>query len=216
MERWWQRRQGLPSPLNHAIVFFSNAACALPSATFRVVIVLLITAKQPFLPPEMLHFPKRFTRVSSRAFSSADHLGHFIDGITHPRSPPASRSSNPCSLRRNSASPPPLWLPTHSVFNQAPPLQNFDAFSSDRALVECIRALHDTFPTQTPSDGPLLRSISDFAASSSSQIIHEHAFLAHANPPVLSTHDRTGIRRDHVEYHPSCVPSAWRRCVCRV
>ncbi len=186
------------------------------SDIFRVIVFCAAHCYAIGLAPNMLHFPKRATCVSARAFSSADHLGHFIDGITHPRSPPASRSSNPCSLRRDSASPPPLWLPTHSVFNQAPPLQNFDAFSSDRALVECIRALHTTFPTQTPSDGQLLRSISDFAASSSSQIIHEHAFLAHANPPVLSTHDRTGIRRDHVEYHPSCVTSAWRRCFCRV
>jgi hypothetical protein len=153
----------------------------------------------------MLRVFKRPPCLLTRPFSSQDNPGHYIDGITIPRSPPASRSSNPCALRNKSIGPPPLWLPTHSVFNQASPLHNFDAYESDRALVECTRALQSAFPAQTLRDGPLLSAVSTFASSSSSQIIHEHAFLAHANPPVLSTHDRTGTRRDQVDYHPSYV-----------
>ena len=136
----------------------------------------------------------------SRPFSSS-RTPHIIDGITHPRSPPASRSCNPCSLR-SADGPPPTWLPTHSVFNQASPLHNFDSYSSDRALVEFFSALQAAFPAQM-SDGCLHASVARFAQASSSQFIHEHAFAAHATPPVFSSHDRTGIRRDQVDYHPS-------------
>ncbi len=136
----------------------------------------------------------------SRSLSSS-RSPHIIDGISHPRSPPASRSSNPCSLR-SADGPAPIWLPTHSVFNQAAPLHNFDSYSSDRALVECFAALQATFPAQM-SDGSLQASVARFAQAASSQFIHEHAFAAHSSPPVFSSHDRTGIRRDQIEYHPS-------------
>jgi putative acyl-CoA dehydrogenase len=63
-------------------------------------------------------------------------------------------------------------------------------------------SLQTAFPAQM-SNNAFRTAVSDFALSSSSQMIHEHAFLAHSNPPVLSTHDRTGIRRDQVDYHPS-------------
>lgn len=143
---------------------------------------------------------RRF-QAFTRSISSSSSPDHFIDGITVPRGPAASRASNPCSLRIDRETSPPRWLPTHSVFNQASPLQNFDSFASDRALVEVITALQTAFPSHTSTN--YRRAIADFAMSSSSQMIHEHAFLAHSNPPVLSTHDRTGIRRDQVDYHPS-------------
>jgi hypothetical protein len=151
----------------------------------------------------MLRLFERSSRVSHRTLSSAGSPSHFIDGITHPRTPPASRSSNPVFPPCNPDSAQPRWSPTHFVFNQAAPLHDFDSYASDRALVEYMHAMQAAFPAKTPSDGTLLSTVARFARSASSQIIHEHAFVAHANPPVLSTHDRTGTRRDHVEYHPS-------------
>ncbi len=79
---------------------------------------------------------------------------------------------------------------THEVFNQATPLVGYDAFATDRALVEGV-ALYG---------GERQHELGHYAGSAHAQ---ELARLAHAYPPVLRTHDRYGHRLDEVEFHPA-------------
>ncbi len=83
---------------------------------------------------------------------------------------------------------------THAVTNQAPPLEDHNAFDADPALGE---ALH-----RDGGDWGLdrVRDLGTLVASAEAQ---EHSRRATRNLPRLITHDRFGNRADRVDYDPS-------------
>jgi putative acyl-CoA dehydrogenase len=83
---------------------------------------------------------------------------------------------------------------THEVTNMAPPLAGYNLFTSDCALAEA-----------TAREGAAWASeeLARFGELLGREETIELGFLANKNPPVLFTHDRTGRRRDEVEFHPS-------------
>ena len=83
---------------------------------------------------------------------------------------------------------------THEVQNQPPPLDGYDVYSADAALVEAV-ARHDA---SWASDR--LTAIGTLAGSAEAQ---EWGRLANDVPPVLHTVDRYGRRVDEVEFHPA-------------
>ena len=83
--------------------------------------------------------------------------------------------------------------PTHEVLNQAPPLEGYDLFTTDRVLVDAVARegaawAHDR----------LVR----LGLETGSEAI-AWGRLANTNPPILRTHDRYGHRIDEVEFHPA-------------
>jgi putative acyl-CoA dehydrogenase len=83
---------------------------------------------------------------------------------------------------------------THEVFNQAPPLQDYDVFSADAALGEAVEREGAAWAR------PELETLGALAGSAASQ---ELGRLANEHRPVLRTHDRYGHRVDLVGYHPA-------------
>ena len=82
---------------------------------------------------------------------------------------------------------------THDVQNQAPPLEGYNLFTTDRAL-----------------DAALSRANAGWARDAAVTLGTElggapleWGRLANVNPPVLRTHDRFGHRIDEVEFHPA-------------
>jgi putative acyl-CoA dehydrogenase len=86
---------------------------------------------------------------------------------------------------------------THTVFNQVPPLEGVDVFTSNRALVEAVRREGAEWVLGRASE--LGRLVGGEPQRSWGPLANEHE-------PVLHTHDRYGNRIDEVEYHP-----AWHR-----
>jgi putative acyl-CoA dehydrogenase len=78
--------------------------------------------------------------------------------------------------------------------NQAPPLQDYDAFSTDDALVEAV----ERHGARASLDG--LAALGRLAGSH--KALH-WAEQANTYGPVLRTHDRYGNRIDEVEFHPA-------------
>jgi len=89
---------------------------------------------------------------------------------------------------------PQTHLETHDVFNQPPPFENVNLFTSDVALQEAVAqngaALHG-------------ERLSAFGACCGSAEVAEWAMQANRNPPQLRTFDRFGERIDEVEFHPA-------------
>ncbi|MFD4355106.1 acyl-CoA dehydrogenase family protein [Nocardia sp. NPDC058518] len=83
-------------------------------------------------------------------------------------------------------------MPTHEVFNQAPPLIPFDA-ARNPALLE---GLHREGAGWAEAE---VRELGALAGGFEAQ---EWGRLANEYPPVLHTHDRWGNRVDEVEFHP--------------
>jgi putative acyl-CoA dehydrogenase len=83
---------------------------------------------------------------------------------------------------------------THDVNNQPPPLVDYDAFTTDAALVEGVER-HEA--------GWALDSLAELGAQAGSAQAQEWGRLANANSPTLLTHDRYGHRIDEVEFHPA-------------
>ena len=83
---------------------------------------------------------------------------------------------------------------THEVFNQVPPLEGLDVFSSNRPLVEA---------TQREGAGWVLERASELGRFVGGAPQQEWGRLANENPPVLRTFDRYGHRIDEVEFHPA-------------
>src|SRR5262245_26737674 len=81
---------------------------------------------------------------------------------------------------------------THEVLNQPPPLVDYDMIATDDALVDGMSHY---------GAGP--DGIADLGVAAGPAHLQEQARLAHANPPILRTHDRFGNRIDEVEYHPA-------------
>jgi putative acyl-CoA dehydrogenase len=84
-------------------------------------------------------------------------------------------------------------MATHEVFNQAPPLRNYNPFDCDRALGEAL---------QREGGGWATERVRELGAIAGSEAI-DWGVQANAHPPVLRTHDRYGQRIDEVEFHPA-------------
>jgi putative acyl-CoA dehydrogenase len=85
---------------------------------------------------------------------------------------------------------------THTVFNQAPPLENVDVFSTNTPLVEATRREGAGWVTERAS------ALGRFVGASGGPQ-QEWGRLANENKPVLRTFDRYGHRIDEVEFHPA-------------
>ena len=83
---------------------------------------------------------------------------------------------------------------THEVFNQPPPLADYDLFSSDRALQEAVK--------REGADWALA-GLARFGQALGRTETIEWGFQANRNTPVLQSFDRYGKRRDAVEFHPA-------------
>ncbi len=80
------------------------------------------------------------------------------------------------------------------VLNQAPALENFDLFSSDRALGEAVGR---------EGAGWAVSRLTAFGRVLGAPETIELGVLAEKNPPKLKTFDRWGRRLDEVEFHPA-------------
>lgn len=85
-------------------------------------------------------------------------------------------------------------MATHNVFNQPPPLEGHNVFSSDRALVEGV---------EREAPGAPLDEITPLGQRAGSAEAIALGFDANSNPPELRTHDAAGNRVDEVRYHPA-------------
>jgi putative acyl-CoA dehydrogenase len=85
---------------------------------------------------------------------------------------------------------------THTVFNQPPPLEGIDVFSSNLPLVEAVQREGAGWVSERAS---LLGRF--VGAPGGPQ--HEWGRLANENKPVLRTFDRYGHRIDEVDFHPA-------------
>jgi putative acyl-CoA dehydrogenase len=83
---------------------------------------------------------------------------------------------------------------THEVFNQAPPLENYNVFGEDRPLVEALR--------REGAEWAEDRALAMGEIAGRAQTIRWGA-EANRHTPVLRTHDRFGNRIDEVEFHPA-------------
>src|SRR5919201_5633578 len=83
---------------------------------------------------------------------------------------------------------------THEVFNQAPPLQDLDVFSSNLPLVEAVEREGAAWISERAAE------LGRFVGGEPQQ---SWGRLANENRPVLRTHDRYGNRIDEVEFHPA-------------
>uniref|UniRef100_E6PEW7 Isovaleryl CoA dehydrogenase n=1 Tax=mine drainage metagenome TaxID=410659 RepID=E6PEW7_9ZZZZ len=83
---------------------------------------------------------------------------------------------------------------THTVFNQVPPLEEYDLFSTDRALTD---ALHTLAPHAELEDARALGRL----AGTAEWI--ERGRLANDFPPELHAFTARGERIDEVRYHPA-------------
>jgi putative acyl-CoA dehydrogenase len=83
---------------------------------------------------------------------------------------------------------------THTVFNQPPPLAGYNVAASDRALMEALRR---------EGAGWAEERVAAFGALAGRAETIAWGFQANENRPVLRSHDRTGVRIDEVEFHPS-------------
>src|SRR5437763_7217192 len=83
---------------------------------------------------------------------------------------------------------------THEVFNQVPPLQDVDVYSSNLPLVEA---------TEREGAGWIGGRASELGRFVGGEPQQPWGRLATENGPVLRTHDRYGNRIDEVEFHPA-------------
>ena len=88
----------------------------------------------------------------------------------------------------------PAPFATHEVFNQPPPLEDVNLFTSDKGLMEAV---------EREGGGEAADRLQAFGCVTGSAEAFERGRLANENPPRLATHDRQGRRRDTVTYHPA-------------
>ncbi len=82
---------------------------------------------------------------------------------------------------------------THEVFNQPPPLVDYNVFLQDQALREAFDREGAGWATDRAT------AIGELAGGEALAL----GVQANRNPPELRTHDRYGHRIDEVEYHPA-------------
>src|ERR1700687_6122585 len=80
------------------------------------------------------------------------------------------------------------------VFNQPPPLEDYNLFAHDAPLQEALRREGGDWAEE---------KVSEFGALMGRAETLRLGELANRNPPILRTHDRFGHRIDEVEFHPS-------------
>src|SRR5271166_5775050 len=85
-------------------------------------------------------------------------------------------------------------MATHDVFNQPPPLVDYDLFATDRALGDAV---------QREGAGWATSELSRFGTALGRAETIEWGAEANRNPPVLRTVDRYGHRLDKIEFHPA-------------
>jgi putative acyl-CoA dehydrogenase len=83
---------------------------------------------------------------------------------------------------------------THTVFNQVPPLEGVNVFSSNRPLVEALRREGGAWVQERAT------ALGEVVGGEPQQ---SWGRLANENRPVLRTFDRYGHRIDEVEFHPA-------------
>ncbi len=83
---------------------------------------------------------------------------------------------------------------TQEVFNQSPPYENIDLYSSDVPLMEAVGA---------NGAGSEAAALSAFGRQWGTAEMFSLARRANENPPKLHTFDPKGFRRDVVEFHPA-------------
>jgi putative acyl-CoA dehydrogenase len=83
---------------------------------------------------------------------------------------------------------------THTVANQAPPLEGIDVFSSNLPLVEATKREGASWALERAAE------LGRFVGGKPQQWWGRQA---NENKPVLKTHDRYGHRIDEVEFHPA-------------
>ena len=83
---------------------------------------------------------------------------------------------------------------THEVFNQPPPLEDINLFTSDRALSEAVARAGGAEHTAR---------LATMGARAGSQQVQDWGREANRVLPVLETHDRFGQRIDEVSFHPA-------------
>jgi putative acyl-CoA dehydrogenase len=83
---------------------------------------------------------------------------------------------------------------THTVFNQTPPLTDYNLFASDMALQEAVQREGASWAAS---------ELTLAGAELGTCTLFEHARLANRFPPVLHNFDARGERIDAVEFHPS-------------
>jgi putative acyl-CoA dehydrogenase len=83
---------------------------------------------------------------------------------------------------------------THTVFNQAPPLEGVDVFSSNLPLVEAVEREGAGWVRERAAE------LGRVVGGAPQQLWGR---LANENKPVLRTHDRYGNRIDEVDFHPA-------------
>ena len=82
-------------------------------------------------------------------------------------------------------------MPTHEVFNQAPPSGGDNLFTTDPGLLAAVQRW----------GGSSLPSLAGLGNLAGSDLAQGWGREADANPPVLRTHDSRGARIDAVAYH---------------
>ena len=82
---------------------------------------------------------------------------------------------------------------THEVLNQPPPLEGYNLFEQDRALVEAL---------EREGAGWARERVSELGRIAGGEPL-TWGVQANTCTPVLHTHDRYGRRIDEVEYHPA-------------
>ncbi|MES1991267.1 MAG: isovaleryl-CoA dehydrogenase [Pseudomonadota bacterium] len=83
---------------------------------------------------------------------------------------------------------------THEVFNQSPPLENYNLFTSDKVLTEIV--------TREGAE-QAKASLGAFGAKIGTAEVIDLGRQANTYLPVLKSFDRFGHRIDRVEFHPS-------------
>ena len=83
---------------------------------------------------------------------------------------------------------------THEVFNQSPPYENVDLFSSDVPLQEAVKA---------NGAGGAAAALTAFGRHWGTADMFALARQANENPPKLHAFDANGNRFDRVEFHPA-------------
>ncbi|MBT2773870.1 acyl-CoA dehydrogenase family protein [Halomonas sp. ISL-60] len=86
-----------------------------------------------------------------------------------------------------------LQASTHKVENQPPSLENYNSYTTDRALQEGVEREGGT-------DDTALKTFGQWAGSSEAIAL---GFDANRYSPQLVTHDRQGHRIDLIEFHPA-------------
>src|SRR5258708_9920331 len=85
-------------------------------------------------------------------------------------------------------------MATHDVFNQPPPLQDYDPLARDHALLEALRREGAAFAED---------DVGELGRRAASREALAWGAQANENPPRLRTHDRYGHRIDEIDFHPA-------------